>query len=102
MATAGVSLPEMTLGFSGAVPNPAQGLTQFVYSLPRAGHVRLSLIDVSGRIVRTVLDREMPAGHGQVAWNGRGENGVPLGAGLYWAQFEAAGKRVVRSVVLLR
>jgi len=102
MPAAGVPLPEMTLGFSGAMPNPARGLTQFAYSLPQAGHVRLSLIDVSGRLVRKVIDREMPAGHGQVAWDGRSDNGAQLGAGLYWAQFEAAGQRLVRTVVLLR
>src|SRR6185295_10240912 len=71
-----VPLPGLSLEFAGATPNPARGLTSFSYGLPTAGHARLSLIDVTGRLVRTVIDRDLPAGRGQVAWDGRGENGA--------------------------
>jgi hypothetical protein len=36
-----------------------------------------------------------------VAWEGRGENGRPLGAGVYWARMEVSGRVFSHRVVVM-
>jgi hypothetical protein len=52
--------------------------------------------------VRTLLNGELPAGDGEVRWDGRGGNGAVSGAGVYFARLSAAGGRRVAELVLLR
>jgi hypothetical protein len=51
-------------------PNPANGNTQIDYSVAQASRVSISLYDVTGRMVRTILDRQVSAGKHTVELNG--------------------------------
>ena len=93
--------PARELSFAGAAPNPLRGGGKFAFSLPAAGHAALALFDASGRLVRTVADGEFSAGVNRVAWDGRRADGGRLGPGVYWARFDAAGKRLTRRFVVL-
>ncbi|HMB69814.1 MAG TPA: FlgD immunoglobulin-like domain containing protein, partial [bacterium] len=82
-----------------ARPNPARGSTELRFSLPRAGHARVAIYSVDGARVRLLLDGERKAGPHVVAWNGRGETGEPVPAGVYLARLETAdGERTVKLV----
>lgn len=52
-------------------PNPFRSSTELSFSIAQAEHVRLGVYDVSGRLVRMMVDREMTAGRHTVAWDGR-------------------------------
>jgi hypothetical protein len=78
-------------------PNPARGSIALSFSLPAAGHARLTLHDVSGREVSHPVDRELAAGPQQVAWP------TPATPGIYFARLNSpAGIRTARFVVLGR
>jgi len=78
-------------------PNPTRGLIALSFSLPTAGHVRLTLHDVSGREVSHPMDRELAAGPHQVAWP------TAAAPGIYFARLSSpAGIRTARFVVLGR
>ena len=94
--------PPMRLALESASPNPSNGAATLRFSLPRAGHARLIVLDVAGRRVRTLLDASLVSGPHEVAWDGRDEGGAPAAAGLYWAKLEAAGEAVSRRVVRVR
>jgi hypothetical protein len=68
--------------------------------LPSVAHVRLVAIDVRGREVATILDRELPAGAHHATWSGRTAQGRAA-AGIYFLRFEASGAVHVRKCVLL-
>jgi hypothetical protein len=55
-------------------------------ALPRAARVRLSIVDVSGRLVAVPADRVFAAGSHRLAWDGRGSRGSPLASGIYFAR----------------
>jgi len=87
----------------GATPNPSTGTTRIRFDLPKPSDVRIDLFDVTGRLVRTLLDeRELPAGTWEAAWDGRGRNGAPTAAGIYFYRMRAARFREARKLVLIR
>jgi len=53
--------------------------------------VRLSLYDASGRRVRALVDGPLSAGPHRIAWDGRGESGVAVGAGVFLVKLETRG-----------
>ncbi len=94
--------PPTALAFSGALPNPVTDRARLEFALPQAGPVRLALYDLGGRRVRLLADGVYGAGRHGVTWDGTNEIGTRLGAGLYWARFEACGRVMTRRVTLLR
>lgn len=82
-----------TLALAGA-PNPFNPRTVISFALPSASPVQLVVHDASGRLVRTLLDGQaLDAGRREVAWDGLGEDGHAVPAGVYLASVEAAGLR---------
>ena len=81
-------------------PNPGQGTTRLRFSLPRAGLARLEILDLGGRrLWRT--ESELGAGPHEYRWDGRGERGGDVGAGLYFVRLVTPwGKRTERLVWL--
>jgi beta-lactamase superfamily II metal-dependent hydrolase len=80
-------------------PNPSRGATRLRFSLPQAGHARLEVVDVAGRVLwREEADRA--AGEHSLGWDGRGPRGE-AGAGLYFVRLTTPwGSRTQRLVRL--
>lgn len=83
-------------------PNPFRTNTRVVFALARSEHVVLDIFDVSGRRVRALVDRTLPAGDHQMQWDGRGENGESLPSGMYHYRLTADGEAVERKMVRLQ
>jgi flagellar hook assembly protein FlgD len=67
----------------------------------RAGRVQLQVLDVAGRVVRTLLQGPYAPGRYSVAWDGVGvRRRVP--AGLYFVRLIAADRTTVRRVAIAR
>jgi hypothetical protein len=83
-------------------PNPTRGTTTVSFALAQAGRVQLGVYDVSGRLVRQLVDGERRAGTETVVWNGTAESGARLQSGIYFVRLAAPGFRETRRVVLLK
>ena len=86
----------------GAVPNPFNPATDLKFSLPREADVTLHVYDVSGRLVRTLLARRLPAGEHSERWNGRDDTGRAVASGIYFARLRADGATSLKSMTLVR
>jgi hypothetical protein len=73
-------------------PNPFNPSTTIAFDLPAAGPLRLSVFDVAGRLVRTLVDDSMPQGSHKTVWDGRDSSGREVGSGSYLARLEFWGK----------
>lgn len=82
-------------------PNPAHGRATIRFSLARAGHVRLRVLDVQGRAVATLLDDERPAGTHALEWDA-GASAAARRAGVCFVRFEAGGVRETKRVTIGR
>jgi hypothetical protein len=78
-------------------PNPFNSTALISYSVPRAGEVKVSIFDITGRLVCVLEDRMEEAGEHRVTWNAEG-----MASGIYFAKLQTAGQSVTRKMVLLR
>jgi len=86
-------------------PNPFatdQGHTVIRYALPQAGHVRLTVFDMLGREVKTLVNKNLQAGYHGAAWDGRDEQGRRLATGLYFYRLHAGNFVRVNKMLLVR
>ncbi len=83
-------------------PNPAVAEAAVVFDLPRAGVVRVRVLDVGGRVVRTLARGWRERGRQTVRWDGRDEAGARAPAGLYWAEVGAGADRALTKFIRLR
>lgn len=83
-------------------PNPFNPVTTIKFQLPAAEDVKLSVYNILGQKVRTLVNERLDAGYYQVVWDGLNEQGVPLASGFYIFRIEAGDFRMVRKMTLLK
>jgi hypothetical protein len=67
-------------------PNPFSTRAAIRFSLASEGAVDVAIFDVSGRLVRTLVDDVMDAGEYTQVWDGTDDAGLRIGAGVFWVQ----------------
>jgi len=65
-------------------PNPARTVVRCALALPERADVEAEVFSVTGRRVRSLASGWRPAGRGDLEWDLRDENGVPVATGVYW------------------
>ena len=85
----------------GAVPNPTRDGATIAYDLPSQREVSVRVLDLQGRIVRTLARAVVPAGRQRVTWDGREDSGRPAPRGLYFVHVDAGQDQGVTRLVLL-
>ena len=93
--------PGPALGLALA-PNPWDGRQRVAWTLPRAGDLELDLVDLAGRVRRSVRLRGAPAGRGTLDWEPRDDRGVALEPGVYLARLRQGATGATLRTVILR
>jgi flagellar hook assembly protein FlgD len=86
-------------------PNPFNPLTTISYSIPIAAdakRVTLSILDISGRLVKTLVDEEQRGGLHEARWDGSDAGGNLVSSGVYFYVLDVGGERRTRKLVLLK
>ncbi len=83
-------------------PQPFNPATTIQYELPVASQVRLRVFDVAGKLVRTLVNEQRPAGVHSVVWQGENESGHPVTSGVYVYVIKAGDYTETRKMILLR
>jgi hypothetical protein len=84
------------------VPNPFNPATVIPYEVGTPGRVRLDVFDVSGRFVRTLVDRLEPRGKHSARWDGRDARGKPVASGRYFYRLRIGSVVRTRGMALLQ
>jgi bacillolysin len=71
-------------------PNPFNPSTKIAYDVPSRSHVQLTIYDLLGQRVRTLVNSEQAIGTYSVSWDGTNETGVRVSSGMYIYRLEAA------------
>ena len=83
-------------------PNPFNPSTQIQYSLPSESKVLISIYDLTGRKVKTLVNDVQSAGYRTVMWNATNEIGRPVSAGMYIYSIQAGNFTQNRKMVLMK
>ena len=83
-------------------PNPFNPTTTIRYSLRARQQVSIRIYDVGGRLVRTLVNEQRPAGVQKVQWHGINNSGSPVASGVYFIEMRTDGFRDVHKAILLK
>jgi len=83
-------------------PNPFNPITSLRYDLPEDGLVNITIYDMMGRIVKTLVNSSQTAGYKSIRWNATNDRNEPASAGLYLYTIQAGQFRQTRKMVLLK
>jgi hypothetical protein len=85
-----------------SAPNPFNPLTSIRFDLPQPRKVHLAIYTVAGRLVRCLMDGQMPAGVHRLQWEGCDDQGRPVASGVYLYRIQAGDFVDSKQVVLTR
>jgi subtilisin family serine protease len=101
-ALVGVSASGSPITLSArSYPNPAFGQVILAFSLPVLGRVRITLHDITGRVVATLADNVMVAGEHEIHWMPGQSAGHRVEPGMYFARVECGGRVATTRVVVM-
>ena len=83
-------------------PNPFNPVTTLRYDLPENGNVNITIYDMLGRQVKTLINQNQDAGYRSVVWNATNNYGEPVSAGIYLYQIQAGEYMQTKKMVLLK
>lgn len=85
-----------------AAPNPFNPQTRITFTMPAPGPARLSVYDVAGRRIATLVDGPVAAGATTITWRGVTDNGRTVASGVYFARLQTAGSQAVYKLVVTK
>ncbi len=85
-----------------AYPNPMTAQTTLSLHLPERAEVDLEVYDVSGRLVRRLIDGTVEAGAHEVHWDGRDASGADVASGIYFCRLADDEHQVTAKITVLR
>ena len=72
------------------------------FDIPNAGRAQLTIWDIRGRLVKSLVDSEVAPGRYQPVWDGRDDNGRRVAAGIYFVRLQSGKFSASGKVVRLR
>ena len=83
-------------------PNPFNPSTEISFALPENAFVELSVFNILGQRVNTLVGGEMPAGNHQVSWDGTDSDGGSVASGIYFYRISAGDFSSSKKMLLLK
>jgi thiol-disulfide isomerase/thioredoxin len=95
--------PFETFALEQNFPNPFNPATTVRFSVPAgAENVALRILNVDGRVVRTLVDGDLGPGPYSRVWDGRDDRGETVASGVYFMRLEAGDEVSTRKMTLLK
>jgi len=84
-------------------PNPFNPETKIVFNLPEEGNVKLEIYNIKGQKVKILMDCYTSPGDFELIWNGKDDNNLQVGSGVYFYQLNINGNsEAINKMILLK
>ena len=83
-------------------PNPFNPTTTISFSLKNDAHTNVSVYNIKGQLVKTLIDEKMEAGARTVTWEGDNSSHRTVASGVYFIKVKAGDKTEVKKAVLMK
>lgn len=85
-----------------SMPNPCNATTTITFDLPKAAGVELVVVDLAGRVVRSLVHGILSAGRHRLLWDGCDAGRRRLARGVYFVRLQAGKEVMARKVLMLQ
>ncbi len=83
-------------------PNPFNSSTNIIYEVPFQAQIKVTIYDILGKKIKTLIDKTHAQGSYRITWNGDNENGTTVSGGIYFVILESGMKMLKQKIVLLK
>jgi predicted CXXCH cytochrome family protein len=83
-------------------PNPFNPVTQIKFSIPKRAKVEISVYNILGQKVTTLLNEELEAGNYTSTWNGKDDKGYDVSSGIYFYKLNSSEFSATKKMLLVR
>jgi len=83
-------------------PNPFNPITYIQYSIPHYDFITIDIINISGQIIKTVVQSSHQPGNYEIMWDGTNQYGISVPSGIYFYKLDADEFISVKKLVLLK
>jgi hypothetical protein len=101
LALDGIDLPNI-FALHNNYPNPFNPTTKIRYDLPEDALVNITIYDLMGHSVRSLVNSRQSAGYRSIQWDATNNLGEPISAGMYIYTIQAGEFRQTKKMVLLK
>jgi len=92
-----------TYRLSQSYPNPfTSGGTTIEFDMPVTERITMVVMDIRGRVVRTLIDKEERFGYQSVAWDAKNDDGDKVSSGVYFYQIRSSNFNAVGKLVFVK
>jgi flagellar hook assembly protein FlgD len=82
-------------------PNPFVEVTNIKFQIPNKSRIKLKIYDLVGRLIKTLVDKEMDSGHYEVEWDGKDSFGEKVPTGIYFCKLQVGEFKTMKKLILL-
>jgi len=86
----------------GNYPNPFNPTTTIRFALSEAGKVQISVYNLKGQRVKSLLNSDVSAGTHQIIWDGKDDRGSSVASGIYFYRMEAKNYQATNKMMLMK
>ena len=97
-----VAAPPVASSLAQAYPNPMNPTATIRYTVGVPGKVMLRVFDVTGRVIRTLVDETKGTGAYSVIWDGANDRAERVASGVFFYQLDVPGFRSAKKLVILQ
>jgi len=83
-------------------PNPANPVVRFSYSVPVRAAVNIAIFDVTGRMIKSLVNRTIEPGFQKVIWDAKNTNGQQMASGIYICRMQSKNFISQKKLILLK
>jgi hypothetical protein len=101
--TSSNDLPDLKTQLTGNYPNPFNPSTEIRFSVAQSSSaVELSIFNLKGQKIKTLINEAIPIGNHSVIWNGTDDNDKDVTSGVYLYKMKSGDYRKTRKMILLK
>jgi hypothetical protein len=85
-----------------AYPNPSSGRAVITFEVAERRPIHAGIYDAAGRRIFNLCDAVLDAGRHRLLWEGRDNQGRPVGGGVFWVRVSSAARAEAARILVIR
>ena len=102
LADSPADLIPMVTALNGNYPNPFNPETNISYQLSESSNVNLSIYNVKGQKIRSLINGIEEAGHKNIIWTGKDDSGKDVSSGVYFYKLKTTKYNKIKKMILMK